>query len=57
MSEDHENEEREEEVYRNVPEASLKQKLSIGILIGIMYVVMIILVYLLAIHVIAVAPV
>ncbi|MCL4340736.1 MAG: hypothetical protein M1431_01380 [Candidatus Thermoplasmatota archaeon] len=42
--------------YEEMPEPTKKQKASIVILIAIMYGVMLFLVYLLAIHAIAVAP-
>jgi hypothetical protein len=44
-------------VYSSAPDPTDMQKISIVVLIGIMYAVMITLVYLLAIHAIAVAPV
>ncbi len=47
----------EEKVYSSAPAPTDKQKISIVVLIGVMYAVMITLVYLLAIHAIAVAPV
>ncbi|MEM0157357.1 MAG: hypothetical protein QXN26_04745 [Thermoplasmataceae archaeon] len=47
----------EQKVYSSAPDATDKQKISIIVLIGVMYAVMIFLVYLLAIHAIAVAPV
>ncbi len=45
-----------QELYDKMPEPTEKQKASIVILIVIMYAVMFFLVYLLAIHAIAVAP-
>lgn len=47
----------EMKAYGDAPDPTGKQKASIVVLIGIMYAVMITLVYLLAIHAIAVAPV
>jgi hypothetical protein len=47
----------EKKVYSSAPDPTDMQKISIVILIGVMYAVMITLVYLLAIHAIAVAPV
>ncbi len=47
----------EQTVYSSAPDPTDKQKISIVVLIGVMYAVMVFLVYLLAIHAIAVAPV